>query len=122
MNSPPSQLLRVCIGLYLGEVNISWDLLTCHLQNGFDVAGYVIQYTHSPNGSATNISISRSRSDGRLLYHQKSDSSYSCLVNVSLFIPGVTYRFQVAAENVRGVGSFSDPVSFVRDSQGKQLF
>ena len=46
---------------------------------------------------------------------------YSCLADGSLFNtrPGETYRFQVAAETVRGVGSFSNPVNFMFGFQGK---
>ena len=47
--------------------------------------------------------------------------SYSCLADISLFItrPGEIYRFQVAAQSIHGVGSFSNPVNFVFGFQGK---
>ena len=49
---PPSKLSRVCIGpsthpkdLTQGRLNISWDPLPCHLQNGADIIAYTIKYT-----------------------------------------------------------------------------
>ena len=43
---------------------------------------------------------------------QESGGPYSCMVVASLrFISGVTYSFQVAAQNIYGVGSFSNPVN-----------
>ena len=46
---------------------------------------------------------------------------YSCKAAGSLFTttPGEIYRFQVAAQSIRGVGSFSNPVNFVFGFQGK---
>ena len=120
MGGPPSQLQRVCVGLptlpqHQGRVNISWDPLPCHLQNGANISGYIIQYTRLPNGTSTNISSS----DGRLNCCQEPGGPYSCVAPASLFIPGVTYSFQVAAQNSHGVGSFSNPVTTVYGSQGK---
>ena len=124
MKSRPSQLQRVCVGSptssaqqTLGRLNISWDPLSCHLQNGADIAEYIIQYTRLPNGTPSNISIS----DSRLECHQVADYPYSCLANRSLFISDEIYRFQVAVQNGFGVGSFSNPVIFVYSSQGKVL-
>ena len=119
---PPSQLQRVCVGpstspQHLDRVNISWDHLPCHLQNGADVRDYIIQYTHLPNGEPTSISSSDSRFECRL----EPGGPYSCVETISLFTPGVTYFFQVAAQNNHGVGSFSDPVTAVYGSQGRQF-
>ena len=116
---PPSQLSKVCVGpstspQHLGRVNISWDPLPCHLQNGADISGYIIQYTRSPNGVPSNISSS----DKGLLCRQEPGGHYSCVEQISFFISGVTYSFQVAAQNSYGVGSLSDPVTTVHGSQG----
>ena len=80
IGDPPSQLKRVCVGpstsLQLqGRVNISWDSLPCHLQNGADISHYIIQYTRLPNGSSTNLSSS----DRRLACHQEPGGPYSCV-------------------------------------------
>ena len=93
----------------LGKVNISWDPLPCHLQNGADVTDtdYIIQYTRLPTGVPKNISVSNTGVDCL----QESGGPYSCVVAASLhFLSGVTYSFQVAAQNIYGVGSFSNPV------------
>ena len=123
MTGPPSRLSRVCVGPPTsinhrneGRVNISWDPLPCHLQNGVDVS-YIIQYTNLATGIATNISSSDSRLDCR----QEPGGPFSCLATASLFRTGVAYSFQVAAQSVRGVGSFSDPVTSLYGSQGKVL-
>ena len=92
-----------------GRVNISWDPLPCHLQNGADVTDrdYIIQYTRLTTGEPRNISVSDTRVD----YLQESGGPYSCVVAPGLhFTSGVTYSFQVAAQNIYGVGSFSNPV------------
>ena len=119
MRGPPSQLQRVCVGpptslQHQSRVNISWDPLPCHLQNGADVVGYIIQYFRLPNGVPSSISSF----DGRLLCRQEPGGPYSCVTQISFFIPGVTYSFQVAAQNVYGIGSLSDPVTTVYGSQG----
>ena len=91
-----------------GKVNISWDPLTCHLQNGADIS-YVIQYTHLLTGQLANFSHSHRYVECR----QEPGGPYSCLASISssaLFIYGGTYSIQVAAQNVYGVGSFSDPI------------
>ena len=116
---PPSQLKRVCVEpstspQHLDRVNISWDPLPCHHQNGADISGYIIQYARLPNGVPSNISSS----DNRLLCRQEPGGPYSCVAQILFFIPGVTYIVQVAALNVHGVGSFSDPVTTVYGSQG----
>ena len=126
MKGPPSQLQRVCVGpptssaqQTLRRLNISWDPLSCHLQNGANITSYTIQYTRLPNGTPSNISSH----DSRLECRQVADGPYSCLAYASLFIttPGEIYRFQVAAQSVRGIGSFSNPVTFTfqNGSQGK---
>ena len=119
--SPPSMLSRVCAGpptsledQIQGQFNISWEPLPCHLQNGADIIDYIIQYTHLPNGEPINISSS----DNRLECHQDSGGHYSCVAHFSLFTFGETYSFQIAAQNIYGVGSFSNPVIAEYGSQG----
>ena len=92
-----------------GRVNISWDPLPCHLQNGADVTDtdYIIQYTSLTTGVPRNISVSDTGVDCL----QESGGPYSCVVAPGLrFTSGITYSFQVAAQNIYGVGSFSNPV------------
>ena len=112
--SPPPKLPRICVGLSTlpedlpqGRVNISWDPLPCHLQNGADISGYTIQYSPLPNGEATTIS----NRHGSFLCGQESGGPYSCRVSSTLFRLNQMYSFQVAAQNSHGDGSFSDPVS-----------
>ena len=93
-----------------GRVNISWDPLPCHLQNGADITGtgYIIQYTSLTTGVPRNISISDTGVDCL----QESGGPYSCVVAPGLYFTSrVTYSFQVAAQNSYGVGSFSNPVN-----------
>ena len=93
-----------------GRVNISWDPLPCHLQNGADVTDtdYIIQYTRLTTGVPRNIFVFDTGMDCL----QESSGPYSCVVAAGLrFTPGVTYSFQVAAQNIYGVGSFSNPVN-----------
>ena len=117
----PSQLLRVCVGRPTspedqtqGKLNISWNPLPCHLQNGADVTVYNIQYTQLPDGRP-NIIVS---TDSRVECHQEPGGPYSCLAASSFFSGHVTYSFQVAAENTFGVGSFSNSVITVYGSPG----
>ena len=114
MRSPPAILLRVCVGpstspQHQGKVNISWDPLPCHLQNGADITSYTIQYTRLSTGVATRITI----------FHRDVNCSqevgdlYSCVV-AELLIPSYqAYSIQVnvAAQNNYGEGSFSDPIN-----------
>ena len=109
-------LSRVCTGpSHGGQSNISWDPLPCHLQNGADIIDYTIQYTQLSTEVATNISSS----DNKLVCRQDSCGHYSCLPGPSVFMFGETYSFQVAAQNIYGLGSFSDPVFAEYGSQGK---
>ena len=114
--SPPPKLPRVCVGpstlpedqdMALGHFNISWDPLSCHLQNGADISGYIILYTQL----ATGVAIRTSNRHAGFLCGQESGGPYSCRVANSLFRLNQTYSFQIAARNSHGGGSFSDPVS-----------
>ena len=117
----PSQLPRVCVGRPTsladgtqGKLNISWDPLPCHLQNGADVTVYKIQYTQLPGGGSNIIFSTNSKVKCR----QEPGGPYSCLIASVFFIPRVTYSFQVAAQNSFGVGSLSNSVTTVYGSQG----
>ena len=117
--SPPSKLSRVCVGpsLYRDRSNISWDSLSCHLQNGADIIDYTIQYTQLSTGIATNISSS---DDNLAECHQDSGGCYPCVpAGPSVLTFGQTYSFQVAARNIHGVGSFSTLLIAKYGSQGK---
>ena len=112
--SPPPKLPRVCIGpptlqvdQTQGRFNLSWDPLPCHLQNGADISGYIIQYTQLSTGVATRVSDHHPR----FLCGQEPGGPFSCRVAYSWFKPNQTYSFQVAARNRHGDGFFSDPVT-----------
>ena len=114
--SPPSKLSRVCIGPPIlqddqtqGRFNLSWDPLPCHLQNGADVSGYIVQYTQQSTGVVRKIS----NSHASFLCDQEPNGPFSCRVanSESLFKPNQRYSFQVAVQNRHGDGSFSDPVT-----------
>ena len=110
--SPPTVLPRVCVGpstapKYPGKVNIFWDLLPCHLQNGADITSYIILYTRLSTGVTTRISSS----SGSVECSQELDDLYSCVV-ATLLIPNYqAFSIQVAAQNNNGDGLFSDPIN-----------
>ena len=109
MRSPPAILPKVCIGpstspQHQGRVNISWDPLPCHLQNGADITSYIIQYTH-----LSTLRITSSRSDVQC--SEECGGLYSCVVAESLIPSNQVYSIQVAAQNTYGQGSFSDPIN-----------
>ena len=110
----------MCVGpptslAYRGRVNISWDTLPCHLQNGADIIGYIIQYTHLSTGEVINISSFSTR----LICRQESGGPYSCLAPASSFLFNSAYSFRVAARNNFGVGLFSNSVIFTNGSPGR---
>ena len=110
--APPAMLPRVCVGpsispQHQGRVNISWDPLPCHLQNGADVTGYIIQYTRLSTGVVTRISSSH----GGVECSQEVGGPYSCVVAESLIQNNDVYSIQVAAQNNYGEGSYSDPIN-----------
>ena len=112
MRSPPAILPRVCIGpstspQHQGRVNISWDPLPCHLQNGADVTSYIIRYTCLSTGVTIRINSFHSGVN----CSQEVGGFYSCVV-AELLIPGnQAYSIQVAAVNSLGDDSFSDPIN-----------
>ena len=117
MNSTPSQLSRVCAGLdFQIRFNISWDPLPCHLQNGADITGYIIQYSPTSGGEAQNVSSTQ------MTCGQESGGPYRCIIAGSLFNPFQMYTFQVAAINDYGIGPFSDPVLAIISQQGINIW
>ena len=113
--SAPAQIIRVCAGPELpfnqqGRVNISWDVLPCHLTNGANIRGYIIQYSHQ---SSDERSISTSDNSLKQACNLSNyNHRHSCLLPESsgLLQRGVRYIFRIAAQNTYGVGPFSDPV------------
>ena len=104
-------LPRVCVGpsmspQYPGRVNISWDPLPCHLQNGADINGYIINYTRLLTGVTKQIASSHNSVN----CSQEVGGPYSCLVAESLLHSHHSYGIQIAAQNNYGDGSFSDPI------------
>ena len=111
VRSPPSVLPRVCVGPstspHLGRVNISWDPLPCHLQNGDDIFDYIIQYIPLSTGATRRIySFHRD-----VQCSQQVSGLHSCVVADSRIFSNQIYSFQVAAQNINGEGSFSDPIN-----------
>ena len=112
VRSPPAILPRVCVGQSTspqdqGRVNISWDPLPCHLQNGADVTSYIIQYTRLSTG--VTIRISSFFSDVQC--SQEVGDLYSCVVAESRIPSNQAHSIQVAAVNINGDGLFSNPVN-----------
>ena len=77
------------------EVFPSWREVPCVLQNG-PITGYVVRY-YTTCGADRNV------------------QQYKSVVTTSDIIDGLTpnteYAFQVAAVNVNGTGSFSEPIT-----------
>ena len=100
----------MCIGPPIqNKLNIIWDLLPCHLQNGADITGYIIQYSRTSGGETQNISSL----DNQLTCKGYGDHYQQCLSLTTvtmLFTSGSSHTFQVAAVNSNGVGPFSDPI------------
>ena len=111
-SSPPAVLPRVCVGpstspQHQGRVNISWDPLPCHLQNGADVTSYIMQYTRLSTGVTRRITSYHSDVE----CSQEVGGLYSCVVAESLIQNNDIYSIQVTAQNNYGEGSYSDPVN-----------
>ena len=97
----------MCLGQQIqGSVNIFWNLLSCQLQNGADITGYIIRYCCTSGGEARNISSS----DNQLTCGEVSGRRYRCLLPILWFTPRSSHIFQVSAVNRYGVGPFSDPI------------
>ena len=112
-NSMPSQLQKVCVGQARSRLNISWDLLPCHLQNGADISDYIIQYHPTSRGEAENVSST----DERVGCRQFGDH-YSCLSASTFLTFEDSYTIQVAAINIFGIGAFSEVVNRTGHSLG----
>ena len=90
ISTPSTPTGIMCVGLstlpeHHGRVNISWDLLPCHLQNGADITSYIILYTRLSTGVTTRISSSSRNVD----CSQEFGGLYSCVVG-TLLIPNKT--------------------------------
>ena len=107
----------MCIGPSIqSKLNIFWDLLPCHLQNGADITDYIIQYSRTSGGEARNISSS----DNQLtceVYGGRYQQCFSLTIVTILFIYGFSHTFQVAVVNRYGVGPFSDPITTIINVQ-----
>ena len=119
MNSKPSKVPNVCAELYTADplnrrLRISWDHLPCHLQNGANIAHYIIHY-NTTSGSEVESFLSN---DHRGSTHcSVSGDGWQCFI----LIPkkqNEIYTFQVAAHNSNGDGQFSDPVYTMPGTQG----
>ena len=98
----------MCVTDLYGRVNISWDPLPCHLQNGADITGYIIQYSLTSSSEARNFSTSSS--DRQEICRQEPGGPSECIMPSNLITISVVNTVQVAASNSYGVGPFSDPV------------
>ena len=109
--SPPSVLPRVCVepSKFRGKVNISWELLPCHLQNGADITSYTILYTPKSTGVATRFPSTNEDVE----CSQKFGDLYSCVVPNSLIPNDQAFSIQVAAQNNNGEAPFIDPISIL---------
>ena len=117
MNSVPSKVRTVCVGpAAQSKLNLHWDPLPCHLQNGADITGYTIQYRPTSGGEAQNVSSTQ------MTCGQESGGPYRCIIAGSLFNPFQMYTFQVAAINDYGIGPFSDPVLAIISQQGINIW
>ena len=101
----------MCARRSVGGVNISWDALPCHSQNGADITSYVIRH-RSGRSISTDINLSSSKSN-LLRFHKSGANRYGYQIPLSTFLDGVvTYTFQVSAQNSHGLGPFSTSVSY----------
>ena len=82
----------------VSEVNsstiaVQWGAVDCIHRNG-DITGYTVRYGVQGNGSTQTVSVSGPR---------------RMSIVISGLTPDTSYTVKVAAENVNGVGEFSDP-------------
>ena len=113
---PPSKLQQICVEHLSGDhtrLNISWEPLPCHLQNGANITSYNIRYrlaSDSGDRVQTLSSVSK-RFDCR----QEPGGPYRCLTKIltdsTRLMQNKKYIFQVAVVNNQLNGSYSDPVS-----------
>ena len=114
---PPSKLQHVCIENLSNDptrLNISWEPLPCHLQNGGRITSYNIRYRRASDSD--NQARVISNTDRRLDCVQESNGPYRCITKVVTYSStrlqqNQEYIFQVSAVNGHGFGPYSDPVS-----------
>ena len=119
--SPPQVLPQVCVGPstspeHRTRVNISWNLLPCHLQNGADITSYIILYTRL----STNVTTRISSSSRNVECSPEFGGLYSCVVATLLIPNDQAFSIQVAARNNNGDGSFSDPMNISTPVSSKE--
>ena len=74
------------------SITVQWGTVDCIHRNG-NITGYILRYGVRGNGSTQTVSVS-------------GPSRMSIVI--SGLTPDTSYTVEVAAENVNGVGEFSD--------------
>ena len=119
MNSEPSKVPNVCAEVdrndHLNrELRISWDHLPCHLQNGANIAHYIIHYNTT---SGREVETILTNDHGGINTHcGLSGCSWQCFI-LPMYLNEI-YTFQVAAHSSNGDGQLSDPVYTMPGIQG----
>ena len=111
INSKPSKVTSVCAEVDptdQGRLMNSWDHLPCHLQNGANIAHYIIHY-NTTSGREVETILS---TDSKLCW----TSGDRCVITTNL--SNEIYTFQVAAHSSNGAGQLSDPVYAMLGNQG----
>lgn len=133
--SVPSKLLKVCARQVSGRINITWEHLPCHLQNGASVTRHIIQYSHSeqetinitvPARQSTELTVTDSNNN--VIIRMDCSTEFGsqhliqCVSNPTIVIPGRVYIIQVAAVNMYGAGPFSDPIYVTVNTSKNYIF
>ena len=117
--STPPQLSRVCLDPQpYGQLNMSWEIFPCHLQNGADITYYVLQSNRTLDGYVKNTST-RNNPELRRKCGVWTGGHYICsMPATNLFASPFVYSFQVAAVNSYGeLGPFSNELFWDTDIQ-----
>ena len=119
--STPPQLSRVCLEPQpYGQLNISWEILPCHLQNGADITYYVLQYNRTLDGYVQKLNTStRCNPYSGVRCGAGTGGRYTCSLSAStMFLGSLVYSLQVAAVNSYGeIGPFSNELIWTSDIQ-----
>ena len=118
MSSTPSIISSVCIELESEHeygLNISWNLVPCHLHDGADMYGYRIRYSLVSNRTSSHsmVTISTTERHDGVDCHAERRDSFTCLLSAQplSIVDREQYQFQVAAANRFGTGPFSEPIN-----------